>query len=166
VQAAMSTWNAVRSPVNTLMVTFTLAPAGEDNSNDTCDGVVRFRYLVDSDWDSVGTMNYEPVPNFPSQFHFVRIELNLRYEWVIGAVPGKADVQSAVAHELGHALGIAHCHVILENEEGEDISNCGSSTCPNNVMSPRYLGGTVRRTLQAYDIGSYQVIYSDQYRGE
>ncbi len=36
------------------------------------------------------------------------ISLNLNVLWSLGAEPGKRDVQSVMAHEAGHALGIAH----------------------------------------------------------
>lgn len=73
------------------------------------------------------------------------------YSFTTGAASGKYDIQTVATHELGHAIGIAHCH-----EEGE---SCFSATCSSNVMMRTVDDNSTRRTLTDYDISSKQVIY-------
>lgn len=65
------------------------------------------------------------------------------------------DVQSVILHELGHAIGIAHCHEKVEGQE----ERCHSQTCAINVMRPTLDLNTHLRTLAEYDIASKQLIY-------
>ena len=89
---------------------------------------------------------------------FVTIYLNEEdYEWANGSVAGKFDVQTVVTHELGHALGIMHCH---EKYHYPDGVACWSDTCLQNMMNPYISPGTTRRNLQTYDTASYIVIYN------
>lgn len=78
----------------------------------------------------------------------------------IGAWP-KYDVWTLVGHELGHVLGVAHCHQSSSNIEDEVTSDteCVSSTCDSNIMKPKISGGEKIHTLTAYDKSSYQLIY-------
>ena len=88
---------------------------------------------------------------------FVTIYLNeLDYEWTNGSVAGKYDVQSVVTHEIGHALGIKHCHELSAYPNG---GPCWSDTCLQNVMQPEISSGMTRRNLRYYDTASYIVIY-------
>lgn len=74
------------------------------------------------------------------------------YTFSVGAVSGKFDIQSVATHELGHAIGIAHCHEKTE-------SSCFIGTCPTNVMNPLIQANMTRRVLTAYDTSSKKVIY-------
>ena len=78
------------------------------------------------------------------------IILSSSLNYSIGPVNNKYDIQSVVVHEIGHVLGIAHCH--------EDGGSC-SYTCSSNVMNPTIPAGATRRTWQEFDKASLIVIY-------
>ncbi len=139
VRAAMSEWNGV---------------ADTDGS-----GLVA-SYLTNY-VDSLNEVNWAYFKSSPiarTRFNIVdgyivdaTISLTLMVDWSVGATAGAYDIQSAVQHELGHVLGIAHCH--------ESGGPCSLGSCPNNVMSPTFGTNQVRTTLTSYDITTYQSIY-------
>lgn len=73
------------------------------------------------------------------------------YSFTSSGTSGSFDIQSIATHELGHAIGVAHCHEIGES--------CNSSTCSSNVMNPTIKENTIRRTLTDYDKSSKRVNY-------
>lgn len=75
----------------------------------------------------------------------------------------KYNVQSIVGHELGHVLGVAHCHQSTDSIEGTSSENteCVSSTCKSNIMQPKIAQGQEIKTLTDYDKSSYRLIYFD-----
>lgn len=79
------------------------------------------------------------------------------FKYVSGVSPDGLDKQSVIVHELGHAIGIVHCHELDAN--GVDSGDCLSWTCPSNVMSPTLDVNTTKRNLTDYDIASKQLIY-------
>ena len=82
------------------------------------------------------------------------ITFNLQdFSFSTSAESGKHDIQTISLHELGHAIGIAHCHEI-------GASSCFSTTCTSNVMKPTSSTNTTRRSLQPYDSASKQSIYN------
>ena len=86
-------------------------------------------------------------------FDTVKIAFNSGdFAFSVGAVSGKYDIQSVATHEMGHAIGIAHCHEQTE-------TTCSIGTCPTNVMNPSIASNTIRRDLTAYDTSSKKVIY-------
>lgn len=74
------------------------------------------------------------------------------YTFTVGAASGKYDIQTVATHELGHAIGVAHCHE-------KDETSCFSPTCSSNVMMRVIYPNSTRRTLTDYDTASKQVIY-------
>ncbi len=137
---SMNTWNAVRTLDNQLMVTFT---------------------STQNDFGADGRIHYGYYGNYVGycQPYYIGDELrtfditlnNAVYQFYNGLAAGKYDIRTIMTHELGHALGVAHCH-----EQGE---TCYSSTCSTNVMNRLAQVNLLRRTLKPYDIASYQYIY-------
>ena len=140
-EAAMDTWNEVKSLSNQSMVIFrpNTAPTGAAGSSIAM-GTLDTTYI--------GYCSFTGEPEILA----VDILLNSDHSFTIGANPGAYDVESIVLHELGHALGIKHCH-----EKGE---TCFSPTCAINVMNYYFEQNETRRNLTAYDRSSYQMIYS------
>jgi Matrixin. len=74
------------------------------------------------------------------------------YTFTAGAASNKYDMQTVATHELGHAIGVAHCHEVNE-------TSCFSATCPSNVMMCVIYDNSMRRKLTDYDTSSKQLIY-------
>lgn len=71
------------------------------------------------------------------------MEIDPGWSWTTGT-PIKADLQSVVTHEFGHALGLGHPP---------------HAECPGAVMCETYLRGSLTRELQADDIAGLVAIY-------
>jgi len=71
------------------------------------------------------------------------MEIDPDWSWTTGS-PVRTDLQSVVAHEFGHALGLAHPP---------------ERQCPGPLMCARYRAGALVRTLQADDIAGLVAIY-------
>ena len=81
-----------------------------------------------------------------------KITINTTYSFTTGSLEsGKYDLTSLIAHEMGHVLGIAHCH--------ESKDDC-SSNCDKNIMGPILPAKTVRITPQTYDKANIVSIYT------
>lgn len=142
IQSAMNKWNAVKTSDGASMVTFRLTTSTADNS---------INYINNyKSW-----VGYCSVTKMGTDLKAVQIWLDSGYEWATSAKSGKYDIQTVVQHELGHALGIAHCHEWAEDEYGP----CWSYTCLSNVMYPVARKNYKNVTLTDYDIASYQLIY-------
>ncbi len=79
------------------------------------------------------------------------------YTWSTSGDPYSYDVQTVTLHELGHALGVAHCHEA--NGDPENKGPCWNRTCLTNVMNPVASLGIQNTTLKEYDTASYLVTY-------
>lgn len=146
VNAAIQQWNSVKTPQGNDIVTMVLTTSTADNS-------VRFGSLP---YDVCGRTEFfrDPYSDDVNAIGSVQITLNDEPQyvsWSIGASPGCYDLQSVVLHELGHALGVAHCH------EKDEV--CYLTTCELNVMNRSLGTNTVRTTFQPYDTASYIVLY-------
>ena len=83
----------------------------------------------------------------------VELVLNSSTEWSIGAVSGCYDIETVLLHELGHALGITHCH--------EKNTTCAyTSGCQYFVMNPYTYTYWTKRSLHSTDIARYRSKYS------
>ena len=141
VRAAMQQWNKVYDTKGKSMISLYLTTGATDSS------IIYSNYYM---------------PKVGYTEHILRgdeilgatIYLLSTEKWSVGDSSGCYDIQTVVLHELGHMLGVAHCH-----EAEEEQSSCFSKTCKNNVMNPKVEQGKVRRTFQEYDTASYIVIY-------
>lgn len=138
--AAMNIWNKVRSLSGKKMVTFAKGSSGSTFNKITYN-YINPQYIGYTDFSTSG-----------NEITSVHITLNSDYSLTVGPNPNSYDVKTVLVHELGHALGIAHCHEIG--------SSCFSPTCSINVMNPKTPVNETRTVLRAYDTSSYQMIYS------
>lgn len=141
VRSAMQAWNGVKDPDGRSPVSMYL-------SSGTASSSIVY-YNTYENW--IGITGPTFVAGSGTNLYSIRIRLNSNKSFSVGAQSGKYDIQSVVQHELGHALGVAHCHTIG--------SSYTTPTCPSNVMCPTLGTGTTRRTFKAYDTASYIVIY-------
>lgn len=101
-------------------------------------------------------------PGYPIRLDNKSISLNLNVVWSLNPLPGEHDVQSVVAHEVGHALGIAHGENNSCGMPSSYTPSCGLITAPSTTIDPErptmgnyiYAGETCVRTLSAHDIQS------------
>lgn len=142
VQSAMTRWNSIRDIDGNRMVTMVLSTDSSAECSIVYDNWLGYQVAY-CNLDYLGT-----------SILGAHIEVNTLYDFTFGGSSGTYDIQSVVQHELGHALGIAHCH------ETDSSSPCLSPTCDLNVMNPISHTGTTRRVLQDYDTASYKIIYS------
>lgn len=141
ISAGMSSWNAVKE-ISTNKTVVPMYFTSSSSSNN--------KIYSTSNQTWLGKM-------FPTASNGVLTAASIAfnsgdYSYTVGAASGKYDIQTIATHELGHAIGVAHCH-----EEGE--SPCFSPTCTSNVMKRTTAPNTTRRTLTDYDKASKQVIY-------
>lgn len=140
---SLETWNEVRASNGSRIVNFI------ETSDLDCVNTVEFDpYLLDE--GVIARMYPNPTNGYMETFQILLN--NGSYQFSNGAYSGKVDFQSVVTHELGHALGVSHCHNASE-------STCGTSQCPYNVMNPTLSLGQARRTLMNYDISTYRALY-------
>lgn len=140
-QKSINTWNAVTTSGGSDMIDFTIT------SDYTCANKVVYYSMASG---VLGRMIPTTSGGYMSSFV---IRLNTYYTWATSAQSGKVDIQSVLTHEIGHALGVSHCHNASE-------STCGTSQCPYNVMNPTLSLGQARRTLMSYDISTYRALYN------
>lgn len=165
VQDALTLWSYVTYPDNFYLVQF-IFDCSSSNTIYNADLIFEWEYYTTDIaghtvmYDIYGTSSDEPgyVVGPISQ---VRIKMNLNKTFSYGttAETGKFDFRSAVAHELGHGLGVAHCH----EREGHPENYACSTNCPNNVMTPVLPAKKIRMILQPYDRASLVNTYVFQH---
>ena len=141
VRAAMNTWNAVKDPDGNSMVSMFLTT---DEVYNEVEKTVSYN----------GWIGYCDILAIGDEIAGVKIQLDSNQKWSTTGEADAYDVQTVVLHELGHALGVAHCH-----EKSEGDGPCWSATCLTNVMNPSGKKGNINTTLKEYDTASYIVIY-------
>ena len=131
VQSAMTKWNAVKNSAGKTMVKMSLTTGTADNT-------VEFNSLLPQQY-----VGYCDTNASGGRIYSVKVKLNSGKQWSVGKASGKYDVQTIVIHELGHALGIAHCH---ELDSSYKDGPCWSATCLSNVCirGPKPITGTLR----------------------
>ena len=140
ISAAMNSWNNVLSLYDEIIVP--MAFTSNSNHINKIYSTSGQTWLALAHWDK-------------SNGYFTEMSIAFNsgsYTYTVGATSGKYDIQSIALHELGHAIGIAHCH---EEEE----ASCFSQTCSTNVMQPTISDNCTRRNLASYDTSSKMAIY-------
>lgn len=145
IQQAFAIWNSANSmsDATTLGVhkKYMYVTAGESDNE--------IRRPISWQYSNSYTAYCEPhyINEATGELDYVHILLNDNKNFSTTVQSDHYHLRSVVAHEAGHALGVAHCH-----EYGE---TCRSSTCTSNVMNRDLDTEQVRITLQPYDYSSY-----------
>lgn len=140
VRNAMNMWNEVEPASSRVDSLITLKLTSVESNNE-------IKFVDMGYWTNAGYTDFKTIEGSDTIAEKVDVWLSLHCNW------GKeADMQTIAGHELGHVLGIAHCH-----EPGEE--SCFSSTCSSNLMYPSFPEYIEIHSLTAYDVSSYQLIY-------
>ncbi|WP_405159195.1 matrixin family metalloprotease [Paenibacillus sp. FSL H8-0283] len=91
--------------------------------------------------------------SFSGKTYMTRADIifNTKYEFADGAVAGAYDIQSVATHELGHALGIAHCH--------DADSQHSSGDQDYTMYNYSFTNETKARSLTQYDKDAKNSLY-------
>ncbi|WP_440116634.1 matrixin family metalloprotease [Paenibacillus sp. QZ-Y1] len=140
IQKGMNEWNAVS---NKKSMQF-------NSSGTSATGTISASTRNDNTW--IGKM-FPTTGSFSGQTYMTRADIvfNTKYTFRDGAVSGAYDIQSVATHELGHALGIAHCH----DEDDEHASGDKEYTMYNYS----FMNETKARSLTQYDKDAKNSLY-------
>ena len=148
ISAAMNTWNSVKhASTNSNLVTMKCTSVASVNTIEFAEA--QFNYAG----------NTEPTLSDVDSSIIVsaKVLINIDRYWATdGSSPLSYDLQTILTHELGHVLGVAHCH---EENPYYSTECVNPSTCSSNIMKPLISLNEVMHTLSAYDKASYQLIY-------
>lgn len=89
------------------------------------------------------------------------ISLNLDHAWSLDSnytAPGMYDVQSTLAHEFGHTLGLAHMEELGACIDGYS-QTCTQNQDKNTMTNYVHKGDSCQRSLSNDDISSAQYLY-------
>ncbi|WP_282020497.1 matrixin family metalloprotease [Planomicrobium okeanokoites] len=142
VKAAMTTWNNVSSD-KPMSCTSDSASSANDISASNQSPETYTAKMFPSVYNS-STWGYV--------FKSADIVFNTSKSWTSeGAVSGKYDIQSTATHELGHALGIAHCHDnSSDHASGDSAYTMYNSGSTNSIH---------KRSLTTYDKNAKLSLY-------
>lgn len=85
------------------------------------------------------------------------VTLNLNFAWSLNPAPGQYDIQSVLAHEFGHVLGLAHEDAGVCNTSSS--LSCASSPGRETMGAQTSSGETCMRDVSANDIASANSFY-------
>ena len=141
ISSGMSSWNAVKEPSTNKAIVPMALTSNSNHSNKI--------YLTSGEtW-----LGHTFTTQTNGVLKSASIAFNSgMYTFTAGAASNKYDMQTVATHELGHAIGVAHCHEVNE-------TSCFSATCPSNVMMCVIYDNSMRRKLTDYDTSSKQLIY-------
>ena len=140
IQKGMNEWNAVSNK----------KPIQFNSSGTNARGTISASTRTGDTW--IGKM-FPTTGNIGGQTYMSRADIvfNTKYNFRDGAVSGAYDIQSVATHELGHALGIAHCH----DTDPEHASGDKEYTMYNYS----FLNETKARSLTQYDKDAKNALY-------
>lgn len=147
IRDALAEWNAIRSYSGQYMVSMYLTTNDDPNE-------IEGAFVFENHGSDFVAHTYH-VESDNGELYSVDIVFNSTCNFSVGGSSTSYDIQTVAQHELGHVLGVAHCH-----EEDVADEDCWSATCTSNVMHLDIGLGEVRTVMQPYDIGSYKSIYS------
>lgn len=139
-KAGMSTWNSVSSDKP-----MSCTSDGKSSNNDISAALKSDNYIA----KMFPSTSYSTVYGYV--FNAADIVFNTKHSFSVGATSGKYDIQGVATHELGHALGIAHCH----DDPKQHVSGDTSYTMYNNSFT----NSTAARTLTTYDKNAKLSLY-------
>lgn len=143
VYRAMSSWNSIKHPTNGRSICELVPDSSSRNT-------LRLGRLFNQ--NMLGYSHIYPkfggdVPPHTKIDYFDIVINTGEHNFTDGAKPGYYDIQSVIQHELGHILGIAHCH------------ETGGNGCQNTMHWQTLENTTHQRYLKDYDISSKETIY-------
>lgn len=140
---AMSSWNAVKHPTNGRSICELVPDSSSPNR-------LELGRLFNPNTAGYAFIYPEYSGDVPPHTNITSFRIVIN-SWEVsfadGAKPGCYDIQSVIQHELGHILGIAHCH------------ETGGDGCQNTMHWQTLQNTTHQRYLKEYDISSKETIY-------
>lgn len=141
VKAAMTTWNNVNSAVPMSCTSDSASSSNDISASNQSPETYTAKMFPSTFQSSV----------WGHVFNSADIVFNTRYSWTVGAESGKYDIQSTATHELGHALGIAHCHdKSSDHGAGDNVYTMYNSGSTNSIH---------KRSLTTYDKNAKLSLY-------
>lgn len=139
-KAGMTAWNSVSSDKP-----MSCTSNGSSSNNDISATLKSDNYIA----KMFPSTSYSTV--YGNVFNSADIVFNTKHSFAVGQVSGKYDIQSVATHELGHALGIAHCH--------DDPNSHVSGDTSYTMYNYSYTNSIAPRTLTTYDKNAKLSLY-------